>query len=98
MQSTLHSRFPRATLNHSSPNPVHSGDPSASDAADRPALDVSASMSSTTAPTTLLSEGLVEVFEGAAARGKNQLDEASKKHWSDQLHDVKNRMTSSTLQ
>lgn len=99
MHSTLHSLFPRATLNHSSPRPVHSGDLSASDAAARPALDVSASISSTTAPTTLLSEGCVGVFEcDIAVRGKNQLAEASKKHWSDQLQDVKNRMTSSTLQ
>lgn len=87
MQSILHSLLPKNVLNHSTPRPVHSAllaDMSSTAALARAfAVELAMSMTVALNSVALLSEVL--------GLGRNQLLRKSKKHRSDQLHEVKKR-------
>lgn len=98
MQSTLHSRLPSILRSHSKPTPVHSFLSTAisSAAARAAAFAVELSMSTTVSfSRALLSSSW---RNGAVGRGWNQLLPRSKKQRSDQLQDVRKRMSRRTEQ
>jgi hypothetical protein len=96
MQSILHSLLPRRFLSHSIPIPDHSALLAArSSLADfiiaaTVVLAISRAVELKVASTTS-SEGN---WVGVPGRGRNQLLPKSKKHRSDQLHEVRKRMRS----
>lgn len=99
MQSTLHSRLPSILRSHSKPTPVHSFLSTAisSAAARAAAFAVELSMSATVSLKALLL--LSSSWRiGRVGRGWNQLLPRSKKQRSDQLHEVRKRMSRRTEQ
>lgn len=80
MQSTLHSLLPSRLLSHSSPSPVHSAFLLATSSVAAPvsALTVDSAMS------TIVPLKSVAPHSEIGGRGSNQLEERSKKQWSDQ--------------
>ncbi|KAG6094221.1 hypothetical protein E4U30_003538 [Claviceps sp. LM220 group G6] len=98
IHSILHSLLPSHVLNHSSPNPVHSALLAAISSAAAPAsafaISTTVALNKAAASTSsalLVAAPAVSTFGG---RGRNQLLRTSKKHLSDQLHDVKKSMRS----
>lgn len=98
MQSILHSLFPRRLRNHSIPSPVHSAlrAVAASNAALVTAVAVELIISTTLALNRSAESGRTSVGSarlGEPGLGRNQLLPKSKKQRSDQLHEVRKRMS-----
>ena len=99
-QSTLHSRFPNKLLSHSIPSPVHSDLLFASSSAAALASAVAVELITSTVALKVSAASLTcrPGVAGTGGRASNQLLLKSKKHRSDQLHEVRKRMISRKLQ